>query len=174
MCFHFKGKQQQKTAILKVIFSLNDLDTNQTLLWWSAWEVMIPDDWFTFVLFSSNVRRFGLRHKSQKIAGSTTPGPGIFVVVVIIIFFCFYLFFIFLNKICFFQFVSFPLPHIDIDCFSLFFLILGACASFSACDSADGGANSDEVEDDTAADSLMDWWRWCSLCVCCVHKPRFP
>ena len=64
--FSFQGQATKKTAILKVIFPLNDLDTNQTLLWWSAWEVMIPDDWFTVVLFSSNVRRFGLRHKSQQ------------------------------------------------------------------------------------------------------------
>jgi hypothetical protein len=68
MYFYFKGKQQKETMILKVIFSLIDLNTNHTILWWSAWEVMMPDDWFTVVLFSSNVRRFGLRHKSQEMA----------------------------------------------------------------------------------------------------------
>jgi len=44
MYFYFKGKQQKETMILKVFFSLIDLNTNHTILWWSAWEVMMPDD----------------------------------------------------------------------------------------------------------------------------------
>jgi hypothetical protein len=50
-----------------------------------------------------------------------------------------FVFLIFLNKNLVFQFVSFPFPHIAIDCFSLFFSISGACPSFSAYDDADGG-----------------------------------
>ena len=77
-------------------------------------------------------------------------------VVTITVICCFYLMFYTFNKNCFFQFVSFAFPHIAIDCFFLFFSISGACSSFSACDSADGGSDGDEHEDNDAAASLVD------------------